>query len=417
MIPRVELLAILALTLLRTVQASPGPPTPFDPRANQEDLSTPFDTRANQEDLSPSKPLRFRRDIQDTTAPIVAIATPPALDNSARKVGIPEAIQVQWQNENGRDNEYPVLIRRNPLMPPKEPPVGQGSEKLCNPKKLGCRPTKFRMRARDVFEERGADRAVLAATAPDPPHVPVPTSMSPSVGKVEGSVLKTPLSRLLLGEEDPYPKPDWFPLKPEKRPPPPPVRRGGVNTAVEVPKANDPSLNPKQGPWIFGLGPAVSVTPPPASAEEGTVDKLLSRSGPVSRVMRPQYREKAAGERNNKASQPLDLKVTSSSDPLSEQLLGAEDNIGGGISSAALRRREPIATSKLNQRSETGANGLPKRATAMFVAPQPRRGPKQEKPLRDSSEQRNSLCGGVEQPSGKLEACVRWEDRKPKRSL
>ncbi|EEQ91804.1 uncharacterized protein BDCG_06924 [Blastomyces dermatitidis ER-3] len=401
MIPRTELLAILALTLLRTVQASPGSPITSD-------------TRANQGDLSPIGPLRFRRDIQDATAPIVAIAT----DDSSGKVEIPEAIQVQWQDEDAKDNGYPILIRRNPLMPPKEPPFGQSSGKSCNSGTLGCQPTKFRMRARDNdFEEEGADRTVLAAAVPPPQLIPASPSINPSAGKEEDSILKTPLSRLQSGEKDTYPNPDWFPLKPEKRPPPPPVRAGPVNAFTDDPNAKDPSPGPKQGQLMFGLGPAVNVPPPPAPPEEGTVDKLLSRSGPVSRIMSLQYREKAADERNNKASQILDLKVTKSSDSPSEEVQDAADTIGGGISLTEPRHREYPSTPKLNQRSEADANPLPKRDTTMFIPPGPASRPKQGSPLRDSWEQRISLCGGVEQSFGKSATCVRWADRKPNRSL
>ncbi|KLJ06669.1 hypothetical protein EMPG_17843 [Blastomyces silverae] len=400
MIPQTELLAILALTLLRTVQASPGPPTPFD-------------TRASQGDLSPIGPLRFRRDIQDTTAPIVAIATPPALDNPARKVEIPEAIQVQWKDEDGKDDGYPLLIRRNPSMPPKEPPAGQSSGKSCNSKRLGCRPTKFRVRARDnVFEEGGAEWDVLAATVRPPQRIPAFPGINPLAGKEADSILKTPLSRGPPGETDPYPNPDWFPLKPEKRPPPSPVRYGHVGASTDVPNAKDPSADPNQGPWMFGLGPAVSVPPPPAPSDEGTVDTPPPQSGPVSRIMRLQYREKAADERNSKASQILGLKATTSSDPPSGQVRDAVDTIGGGISLPELRRREPPSTSKLNQRSEVDANPLPKRGTMMFILPAPARPSKQ-----DSWEQRNSLCGGVEQPLGKSETCVGWVDGKPKTNL
>ncbi|OJD24746.1 hypothetical protein ACJ73_03887 [Blastomyces percursus] len=405
MMPQKEQLAMLALTLLKTVQGSPSPPIPFD-------------TRANQGDLSPIGPLRFRRDIQDTPSPIVAIATPPALDDSAGKVGISEAIQVQWQDEDTKGNGYPVLIRRNPLMLPKEPSSGQSSGKSCNSGALRCPRTKFCMRARgDVFEEGTADRTVLAATPPPSQLIPVFRSINPSDGKEEDLKLKTPLARCHPGEKETYPKPDWFPLKPEKRPPPPPLRVGPVNCPTDAPNTKDPSPDSKQEPWMFGLGPVVGVPPPPAPPEKGTADKLLSQSGPVSRIMKLKYREKAADERNNEASQVLGLKATTSSDSLSGRVLDLVDTIGGGIFLAEPQRRETHSTSKLNQRSEVNSNPLPKRGTMMFIPPGPASRPKQESTSRSSWEQKISVCGGVEQPFGKSEACVRWAYGNPKRSL
>ncbi|PGH36206.1 hypothetical protein GX50_00890 [[Emmonsia] crescens] len=431
MISHPELLVIFALTILGTVQAIPSSPTLFE-------------NGVNQGDGPPAKPLRFRRGIQATAARI-AVITPTVVANAARaevtgvvpdttmpyaiprqesnnmydrqnrgdiesdeiRAGAREGAQVKGEDE-GKENgyppgQYPSLISRDPLTPPKEPPVDEpGVAISCNSEKLDnlppkvtvpwCPLGKFRMRARDiVFKETlkarqevergaGGERALLTTTVPLPPDTPDTPEFSkskPLAGKEEDSELKRPPSRRQPDARDRYPNPDWFPLKPSESRRPQLPRRGPIQFPEDIQNMKEPSPDPKQAPWLFGVGPAVSVPPPPVSPGKGIVNKNLPRRVPEPKIMMPRYRDIVASERKTKISRSLGQKATASPDSLSGQLRDVEQEKQGSLSSAGLQRRELPYISKTNQRSETDSNQLAKRRTVMYIGPYRKTAPNQ----------------------------------------
>ncbi|KKZ64398.1 hypothetical protein EMCG_09621 [[Emmonsia] crescens] len=428
MIPHPELLVVFVLTILGTVQAIPCSPTLFENGVNQGDGPL-------------AKPLRFRRGIQATAARIAVIpptvgantarvevtgvvpmpcAIPRQESNNMYDrqnggdiegdevgVGAREGAQVKGEDE-GKENgypsgQYPSLIRRDPLTTPKKPPVDEPSvAKSCNSERLDnlppkatvpwCSRRKSRMRARDiVFKETlkarqevergaGAGRALLTATVTLPPDTldtPAFSKRKPLVGKEEDSELKRPPFRRQPDARDRYPNPDWFPLKPSESGRQQLPRSGPIEVPEDIQNMEESPPDPKRAPWLFGVGPAVSVPPPPVSPGKGVVNKNLPWSEPESKIRVPRYRDIVASERKTKISRSLGQKVSASPDSLSGQLRDAEQEKQGAISSAELQRRELPYISKTNQRSETDSNQLAKRGTVIYIGPYRKTAPNQ----------------------------------------